>query len=342
MTTILNTPPNVLVTLQMQINNNAVPVGYADILNFSSDFTATSDGYGTITIVNSDGTKWSLIGNSGTTPGTNFVGTTDSNDLVVKTNNIETARFTTSQKTLLAGAIDNTIDTLQLPRDGTINFPVQENFEDFLQSALGAGTTYSTIAVTANGGTAANEGAAVSNNYAGITVLSTGTTNNATGRGAVGFFNDTNKIALGVYRLFFEQRVRLPVLSTAGVGYQVFIGLMDGSGAGLPVNGIFFYYTHSTNAGNWRCVSRTASTSTNNESTVPVIADQWYKLRAEINAARTSILFFIDNVQVGSAVTTNIPAAATEMRFVYQIEKTSTSTTSRSLNIDYCWWKFYR
>ncbi len=38
--------------------------------------------------------QWSLTGNSGTTPGTNFLGTTDAKDLVFKTNNIERMRLT--------------------------------------------------------------------------------------------------------------------------------------------------------------------------------------------------------------------------------------------------------
>jgi len=36
---------------------------------------------------------WSLTGNSGTTAGTNFIGTTDAEDFVVKTNNVVAARF---------------------------------------------------------------------------------------------------------------------------------------------------------------------------------------------------------------------------------------------------------
>ena len=37
---------------------------------------------------------WALTGNSATTPGTNFLGTTDNKDLVFKTNNTENARIT--------------------------------------------------------------------------------------------------------------------------------------------------------------------------------------------------------------------------------------------------------
>ena len=41
---------------------------------------------------------WSLTGNSGTTPGTNFLGTTDNKDLVFKTNGTEAFRATTTNR----------------------------------------------------------------------------------------------------------------------------------------------------------------------------------------------------------------------------------------------------
>ncbi len=43
---------------------------------------------------NNDGRPWVLEGNSGTTPGTDFLGTTDAQDLVIKTNNAERIRIT--------------------------------------------------------------------------------------------------------------------------------------------------------------------------------------------------------------------------------------------------------
>jgi hypothetical protein len=45
------------------------------------------------------GTGWNLTGNVGTTPGTNFLGTTDAQRLVVKTNNTEQATILTDGKT---------------------------------------------------------------------------------------------------------------------------------------------------------------------------------------------------------------------------------------------------
>lgn len=46
-----------------------------------------------------NGHTWLLTGNSGTSAGTNFIGTTDNVDLVFKTNNIESGRIDTSSNT---------------------------------------------------------------------------------------------------------------------------------------------------------------------------------------------------------------------------------------------------
>jgi maltoporin len=42
---------------------------------------------------------WSTAGTGGTTAGTNFIGTTDANDFVVKTNNSEALRITSAGNT---------------------------------------------------------------------------------------------------------------------------------------------------------------------------------------------------------------------------------------------------
>ncbi|MEQ1732679.1 MAG: phage tail protein [Bacteroidia bacterium] len=55
---------------------------------------------------------WGLTGNSGTTPATNFVGTTDAQDLVFKTNSIENMRLTAN------GTLRNTIPTNIIGTDG--------------------------------------------------------------------------------------------------------------------------------------------------------------------------------------------------------------------------------
>ena len=66
----------------------------------------------------SSSSDWNLIGNAGTTPGTNFVGTTDAKDLVLKTNN--TSRVTVSSDGITKiGDVINGHNT-KFEADGTI------------------------------------------------------------------------------------------------------------------------------------------------------------------------------------------------------------------------------
>lgn len=53
--------------------------------------------------------SWNLNGNSGTVPGTNYIGTSDNQDLVLKTNNQERLRVNSSGNIGLAGAPANDI-----------------------------------------------------------------------------------------------------------------------------------------------------------------------------------------------------------------------------------------
>lgn len=62
------------------------------------------------------GTLWSTTGNAGTTPGTNFIGTTDNKDLVFKTNSVEKLRIPSSgnlvsKESIHVSAINNATST---------------------------------------------------------------------------------------------------------------------------------------------------------------------------------------------------------------------------------------
>lgn len=56
-------------------------------------FTASFVSYTLIFIVNSSAQSWLITGNAGTSPSTNFLGTTDNKPLVVRTNNVERLRI---------------------------------------------------------------------------------------------------------------------------------------------------------------------------------------------------------------------------------------------------------
>ena len=64
------------------------------LTNFTGSATQVLLGNGTFGTANTSETAWQLTGNAGTTPGTNFIGTTDAKDVVFKTNNSEIMRIT--------------------------------------------------------------------------------------------------------------------------------------------------------------------------------------------------------------------------------------------------------
>lgn len=72
-------------------SGNLISSGFKTPIGTSSQFLK-ADGSVDASTYLTGSTGWSILGNSGTTAGTNFLGTTDAQDLVLKTNN--TTRFT--------------------------------------------------------------------------------------------------------------------------------------------------------------------------------------------------------------------------------------------------------
>lgn len=81
--------PNVSLTSVSGVANATIPVGYDRVLvsNVTGDVSQTT--YSAIVSQNA----WTLLGNAGTLPATNFLGTTDAQPLVFRTNNVEGARL---------------------------------------------------------------------------------------------------------------------------------------------------------------------------------------------------------------------------------------------------------
>jgi hypothetical protein len=257
------------------------------------------------------------------------------------TTSLERMRLTNQGNLLIGTAADNLVDKLQVARGSSVNFPMLEMFDDFLWTTLGSGTNpYSVVSAITNGGAVTVETTATSNDYMGMIVASTGSSSSS-GHAVIDFFNSVNKIRLGLKRIFFEARVEIPTLSTATQTFTVQAGLEDGNAAGLPANGVFFSYTHGTNGGQWVGVCRSGSTSSPTNSTVAVVANTWYVLRAEINAARTVVEYYIDGVLIGTNNASNIPGTTAGMRPMFQIDK-SAGTSARTLAADYMYLKMFR
>ncbi len=160
-TTITNTAPDKTVVL-----NNGTGIS---ITGTYPNFTITNTG-------SSGGGTWSLTGNAGTTPGTNFIGTTDAKSLVFKVNNTQ------------AGLIDYSTYNTGTRNTAFGEIALYSNTSGIENTATGYGTLYSNT--TGNDNSALGKYALFTNNQ--------GSYNTALGYNAM-FFNTTgvNNTATG-------------------------------------------------------------------------------------------------------------------------------------------------
>jgi hypothetical protein len=155
---------------------------------FTAGYVLTNNGFGQAQWKPSDiSSGWNLSGNSFTSVGTDFVGTTDSVDLEFRTNNILRARIT--QKGQIE--IFNTGNSVFIGQDAGANDDLSANGNVFIGES--AGKTNS----TGFGSVAIGQGA--------LKLNTTGNSNVGTGRQALannttGSFNVSN----GVYALFYN------------------------------------------------------------------------------------------------------------------------------------------
>lgn len=163
----------------------------------------------------------------------------------------------------------------------------------------------------------------------GILSPETGTT--STGYANL-LFRPQTQFLLGGGRIVAEWSVKLPTLSDGSNTYTVYMGFEDSS-ASAPVDGAHFEYTHSVNSGAWQVKTTSNSTATTT-STASTVDASWHRYAVEINAAASSVTFYIDGTSVATH-TTNIPTGTgRETSFGFLIVK-SAGTTTRYINVDY-------
>lgn len=149
-------------------------------------------------------------------------------------------------------------------------------------------------------------------------------------------------IILGDGAIDLSFRIVLPILSTGTQRYMVRLGLpAPADMAGIPTtdsvlaNSIHFRYTDDENSGNWTCICRkTGVQTTINTSTAATVNETIFRI--VIDAAATSVEFFIDGVSQGTT-TTNIPSVGTAVGLspMFMIKKAGIGTTARYLYVDY-------
>ena len=157
---------------------------------------------------------------------------------------------------------------------------------------------------------------------------STGTT--LSGRAT---FLTNNTISLGQGPVVVKSlNTRFPVLSNATDRYQYAFGLQDGASFAGITDGAYIAYDDAT-SGNFICTTESNGTQTNTTTGVTVAAATAYDFRVEVNAAATSVEFYIDNVLVATH-TANIPSGVARQTGAGSALFKTIGTTARTVTID--------
>jgi hypothetical protein len=209
-------------------------------------------------------------------------------------------------------------------------------FNDLLYDDFHAHSLMQDLAL--NGGTAVLSTTSANNLECGVVTVGTGTTNNATGKGAC-YAMSANIIKAGAQTV--EWRVLIPVLSVTPINatnprYNVKCGTQDNLIAGDPANGIYFQYSDNINSGRWVGIARNSSTSSTVNSTITVAINTWYLLKYIVNSAGTSVSFYVNDILIGTYSGANIPST-NGSKIMASIEKTTgvNATVSRTMQLDW-------
>lgn len=180
-------------------------------------------------------------------------------------------------------------------------------------------------------------------NQQGFIQPATGTT----ATGAAGIFSTTsgnNFLALGGGAFSFTTSILIPTLSTSLERYRIVVGIGTSAINASDPTGIFFTYDEggiqngTSPSPNWQCITAVSNVRTLNVTSVAANTTAWQKFTIEVNAASTSVQFYIDNVLVATH-STNVPTGVSQAIIPkIQIAK-SIGLTSRSFFADYFGYK---
>ncbi len=172
----------------------------------------------------------------------------------------------------------------------------------------------------------------------GIFGFETGSTNAGIASLSTGGTDSGIQFLFGAGTYTLEADIYLEYLSTATETYTLRFGFGDVYNA-IPVDGAYFRYTDvggGTPTPNWyKCtISNTSGTAT--DTGVAAVAAAWTRLKVVVNAAGTSVEYFINGVSVGVMTNTIPTGTGRQTGAVVHIIK-SAGTTTRIVQIDWIW-----
>ena len=211
----------------------------------------------------------------------------------------------------------------------------------FFTDFLGNSNAYDGITPLVSGGIISQQALSVpgqKTNQQGVHSLSTSTV-------ATNWANHVSSsvagLGIGVGVWNYESSFNLSNLSDVTNRFRFISGFGSASGSAAETDGVFITYDEGGTANgtaaspNWQCVTVANSVRTLTTTATAVTNAAWNKLRIEINAAGTSVTFYVNGTAIATH-TTNIPLYSAS-RFVLAkqgIFKTI-GTTNRVMFVDY-------
>lgn len=161
-------------------------------------------------------------------------------------------------------------------------------------------------------------------------VYQIGTSTSASGEGSLLTYwgsVTSGSVVLGGGTTTFETAIQIPTLSTGAQRFVLTIGL-------YATDAIYFQYQDNLNSGQWQLITTNAGVTTTTNTTSAPVAGTWYDLRFVVNAAASSVEFFINGSSVGT-ITTNIPSGTSHQLRIFDDISKLVGTTERTLLVDY-------
>jgi hypothetical protein len=133
-------------------------------------------------------------------------------------------------------------------------------------------------------------------------------------------------------KIVWQGAIKLSALSDGSETYAIRVGFFDSTGT--VTDGAWFEYTHSANSGNW--TGKTANNTATSTVNGGVAANtNWQKFTMIVAADGSTVDFYVDGVQLGTPLSTNIPTSAGRETGMRMAIIKSVGTTERTMTIDY-------